>query len=156
MSATTSFTEGHSPDNINNDIVPTATAASSVGTSSPLHVLMDGSASSPAPGNSGLIFGPSSPNLLLVQPRLGMVASDSSSRVTLYSQQPRAFCDLDTLPILAQCSVPWITNSLFDCSTLGSGTSPSPLAETVDTSTLFEVPPLFLSTPDSVPNSRCS
>ena len=154
MSADSSYTEGHSIDDIDNVyIVPTAAAASSVGTSSPLHVLMDGSDSSPAPGNSGRIMGSSSPNSLLEQPQLGMVASDSLSRVTLSYAAPRVFCDHDILSILAQRSVPRITNSLFDCSTLGSGTSSFSLAESVATSTLLEVPPLFLSTPDSAPNS---
>ena len=65
--------------------------------------------------------------------------SDSSSDVFCETQEPGP----DSL----------ITNPLFDCSTLGSGTLPSPLVESVETSLQFEVPPLFPVIQESAPNS---
>ena len=117
MSASFSYTEGHSPVDYGNVyIAPTAAAASSVVTSSPLHVLMAGKASSLALGSTDHIMDPLSPNSLLVKARDGMITSDSVPLVQPYS---RTLVPVSSSGVSREMEEPGsnflITIPLFDC-----------------------------------------
>ena len=89
-------------------------------------------------------------NSVLVKAGAGSVTLDTVPSVMLYSRTSVSDSSSD---VFCETQEPGpdflITNPLFDCSTLGSGTLPLSMVESVDTSLQFEVPPLFQINQDS-------